>query len=252
MQLEATQNLEVAPGATGTSTIRAARALIGDLTWRLISDADGTIVIAESTTGIVEIDDGFDSGERRYDRQFTAPMTSGRYLAVWRLFDQEISQDVVVTTGADVMFATVDDVATRLGRTLSTEEQGTVGGLLATAAVVIADAAGHDDGWAESLTTVPKMLKLLSIELATRNLQNPNAYSTFRQQVGSYSIEVAQAAPGLVLTDSEVMMVRRAVHGRTTDSVHVDSGFERAQDEYWLRKQTAALRTPSPPETTIA
>lgn len=237
--LAPTQSLLVTAGSSQISTITNAPQLVADqLTWRLINDTDGTIAIAESSTGIVEIDDGHDAGLSRYDRPFTAPVTAGRYLAVWRLSleGQEVAETVVVGA-ATAAFAASDDVATRLGRDLSTKETENVPGLLESATAVIADAAGYDEGWASQLVPIPKLLSTLCVELVCRVLPNPSQWDSVRQQVGSYSFQASQTTVGMQLSDNETRMVRRAVHGRETDSVQVESSFLPAQDEYWLRKQ---------------
>lgn len=244
--LEPTQSQLVDANSDQISTITGAPpTIIGKLTWRLINDEDGTSVIAESPDGIVEIDDGRDPPLRRYDRAFTAPGLAGRFLAIWRYFQEEVSQTVVVSaSGADTAFATVAEVTKRLGRPLDSEETASIPFLLNMAAVVIADAAGYDDGWAVSLDPVPRMLRNMSVELVCRALPNPSQYSTWSQQVGSYNFQADASSAGMVLSPLETMMVRRAVHGRTTASARVDSGFQRAQDEYWLRKQSVRFADP--------
>jgi hypothetical protein len=236
--LAPTQSQLVPAGSSQISTITNAPPKFADkLTWRLINDLDGTVVIAESSDAITEIDDGHDPVLRRYDRHYVAPAVAGRYLAVWRLeFDQEVAQTIVVGTPT-AAFAAASDVAKRLGRPLTTRETANVPGLLQSATTVIADAAGYDEGWASQLAPIPNMLSLLCVELVCRVLPNPSQWSTIRQQVGSYGFQASQTLTGMQLSDAEVMMVRRAVHGRTTDSVTVESGFVQAQDEYWLRKQ---------------
>lgn len=240
---ESTQSQLLTAGQSGRSIITGAPiGIADDLTWRLISDEDGTVAIAESSAGITEIDDGHDAGARRYDREFTAPSSSGRYLAVWRYFDEEIDESIIVEPSRDTAFAANLDVAKRLGRTLTTEEDtNQVPYLLTMAAVVIADAAGYDDGWAASLDPIPNMLRMMSVELVSRTMWNPKGVTSLRQQVGSYSIALARDTPGMELSDTEVAMIRRTVHGRTTASVHVNSHFELAQDEYWLRRQAQRM-----------
>jgi hypothetical protein len=212
------------------------------MTWRLISDADGSIVIAESSDGIEEIDDGYDEGVRRYERPYTAPVSSGRYLAIWKYGMQEVPRTIVVEPSPDATLASTDDVAARLGRPLTDEELATqVPYLLHMAAATIADAAGYDDGWVASLTPVPNLLRGMSVELVNRALKNPSQATQIRQQVGSYAYQAAWANPGFVLSDQEEAMIRRTVHGRTTVSVHIASSFEREQDEYWLRKQAGEV-----------
>lgn len=241
---EPTQSQLVTAGSTHISTILNVPIVDAGhgITWRLISDQDGTIIIPESSDGIAEIDDGYDQGLRRYDRQYTAPSSAGRYLAIWRYGVQEVAQTIVVEVSPDATFATVDDVAARLGRTLTTTEHDTqVPFLLHMAAAVIAEAVGYDDGWAASLTPVPNLLRGMSVDLVCRAIDNPSQATQIRQQVGSYAYQAAWDNPGLRLSDVEIRMLRRNIHGSTTASVHVASGFEREQDEYWLRQQAGQV-----------
>ena len=238
--LAPTQSQLVDASSSNISTIAGVPPwILGQLTWRLIDDHDGTIVQAESPDGIVEIDDGHDALLRRYDRPFTAPAAAGTYLAIWRHIAEEYAQTIVVAGSVDdIAFATVDDVVARLGRPLQPTEDNEAPFLLNMAAAVIADAAGYDDGWAARLNPVPQLLRLLSVILVCRGLQNPSEFTMIDEQIGSYHLKT-QRAMSFELSDAEVLMVRRAVHGRTTDSVDIESSFVRALDEYWLRKQAA-------------
>lgn len=232
-----TESQVVAPGSTAISSVLGDPWIGTQITWRLINDADGTVMIAESGTGIDQVDTGEESPLVRYDRAFTVPNVAGRYLAIWRHVYEQQAQTFVVATSADASFATSSDVVTVLGRALTAQETSDVPGLLSMAASAIADAAGYDDGWALTLSPVPQRLRWMSAELVKRALVNRTGATSIRQQVGSYSYAATWDTVGMILSDAEVLMIRRAVHGRTTDSVHVDSGFLRAQDEYWLRMQ---------------
>ena len=213
--------------------------ILGQLTWRLIDDYDGTIITPESPDGIIEIDDGHDAYLRRYDRPFTAPASAGTYLAIWRHLFEEHAQTVIVSGSVDdIAFATVDDVAARLGRALLPTEALEAPWLLNMSCAVIADAAGYDDGWASRLNPVPQLLRMLSVILVCRALANPSEYTSTTEKIGAYNFQAARAM-NFELSDAEVLMVRRAVHGRTTVSVDIESSFIRALDEYWLRKQAA-------------
>lgn len=248
----ANQNQIVDAGSAQVSSLHGvAPDLGGHLTWRLINDADGSTVIAESSDQIVEIDDGNDPPLVRYDRPYPAPLLAGTYLAIWRYYSEEAAQNVVVATSAEATFAFPDDVATRMGRPLTSDETSAASLLLNIAAAVIAEAAGYDDGWAVTLDPVPQLLRGLSIELACRNLQNPGQFAQLTQTVGAYSFSGRQATVGMVLSDAEVMMVRRTVHGRVSDSAHLESSFEKAQDEYWLRKQSVRFADPQDPANVI-
>lgn len=239
-----TQTLLVTASATVTSSIEGEPWLSTSLTWRLINDADGTITIAESGDSIVQVDNGLQAPSVRYDRQFTAPTTAGKYLAIWRHSLEELAQVVIVNAQQSAAFASPLDVVTVLGRPLTTQEDSDVPGLLDMAATVIADAVDRDDGWIVSLDPVPQRLRWFSAELVKRHLTNRTGATSIRQQVGSYSYAATWGdRVGMDLSDAEVAMLRRAIYGRTTDSVHVDPGFIQAQDEYWLRKQQPVRST---------
>lgn len=246
------QNPIVEVGSDQVSTlIGVAPDLEAHLTWRLINDADGTVVIAESGDGIVEIDNGQDPPLMRYDRPYTAPLVAGTYIAIWRYYSEETAQYVVVGTSATMAFASVEDIAARMARALTADETSAATLLVQIATAVIADAAGYDDGWAIMLDPVPQLLRGLTIELVCRALQNPGQYAQVTQTVGAYSFSGRQNTVGMNLSDAEVLMVRRAIHGRTSDSAHVASSFEKAQDEYWLRKQSVRFADPQDPANVI-
>lgn len=123
-------------------------------------------------------------------------------------------------------FATAEDVATRLGRTLTGTEAATATQLLTAATAVIAGAADKDDAWADALSPVPKILGQLTIELVYRVMSNPENLATSQEQIGAYQYRKGfqtGAASGLLLTDTEERLVRRVVHGRTTASVRLES-----------------------------
>lgn len=223
------------PNTAAISSLPGApRGLAGALHWRLVAETDGTVVIAESSDGIVEVDLGGGHGaRRRYDRAYTTPNPTGptRYRAIWRYGYQELPLAVVVANDSAAAFATADDVALRLGRTLTAGEASSVTYLLRMAAAVIADAASKDDGWVVTLDPVPQLLRGLSVELTVRALANPNQLDRLSEQLGNYSM-TATFNPqrlGLELTDTEQLIVRRTVYGRTTASAPVHSAYTRAQ-----------------------
>jgi hypothetical protein len=188
----------------------------------LIDEADGSETIAASSGSINAVDVGtYDV--LRYDRIYTAPSDEGRYRAIWSLGCREAYEVVVVATESTAAFATTDDVAARLGRELTTGEQASVEFLLAIASSVIADTAGRDDGWVVTLDPVPTILRGLSVELVVRALANPNQLASLREQLGNYSMAATFASErtGMTLTPTEVLIVRRAVYGRTTGSAPV-------------------------------
>lgn len=122
-------------------------------------------------------------------------------------------------------FATVEDVATRLVRTLSAEEGAAAEMLIEAATAVIADAAGKDDAWAAGLDPVPQMLRFLTIELVCRAMANPDALRSISKQLGSYQStrSFRDVGGSLLLSDVERLLVRRTVFGRTSGTVKIAS-----------------------------
>lgn len=111
-------------------------------------------------------------------------------------------------------FATVSDVATRQGRTLTSAEEDSVELLLDFATAAIADAALKDDVWADALDPVPTILQGLTVELVGRALANPSGLTSLQEQIGSYQYMQSfnrDLPAAFVLTDIERRIVRRTV-----------------------------------------
>lgn len=125
------------------------------------------------------------------------------------------------------MFASVDDVAARLGRDLTAAEQETVTGLLEGVASEIAGVVGEDDAWVAALDPVPGELRSVSIEASVRVLVNPTGAQSVMEQLGSFQRSESWASgrvAGLELSASERRRVRRAVNGSVT-AVTLESPF---------------------------
>lgn len=125
-------------------------------------------------------------------------------------------------------FATVDDVARRLGRaSLSESETLMAEALLDAATAVITEAAGKDDAWVEALDPVPKILKVVCVELVVRVMENPGQAARFQEQLGEYShsqsFRAAAEGGGLLLTDPERELVRIAAGSPIYGSAKVPS-----------------------------
>lgn len=115
--------------------------------------------------------------------------------------------------GADA-FATVEDVATRLGRDLTSTEEGQVELLLGMATASIANAVGKNDEWAETLDPVPEILRGFCIELTCRAMANPQGLFSKSETIGSYSYTNSfnrDTPSGLSLSPLEVRVLRKAV-----------------------------------------
>lgn len=120
-------------------------------------------------------------------------------------------------------FASTDDVADRLGRTLSTGEQTSVELLLELAQGVIAAAAGEDDDWAAALTPVPSVLRALTIELTVRALANPNSLESLAESIGQANYQARFREYGLWLSDYEERLVRQVAGSTRSGSVLLKS-----------------------------
>jgi hypothetical protein len=130
-------------------------------------------------------------------------------------------------------FASVGDLATRLGRTLAVEEQAQGELLLNLTAGLIAGAVDQTDDWAETLDPVPSTLRTVCLEAVARVMLNPTGMTSESETLGAYShttrFEVTTneaAGQGLGLTAREARMVRRAVFGTSAASIPVASIFD--------------------------
>lgn len=123
------------------------------------------------------------------------------------------------------MFATSDDVAARLGRTLTAEEQAMVPDLLEAATALVAEAAGQTEEWATELDPVPVLLKVVTVGAVVRVLVNPTGAQRVSRQLGSFQHSAAWAAEstGLALTAGEERLVRRVVNETGSASARVGS-----------------------------
>ena len=118
------------------------------------------------------------------------------------------------------------DIATRLGRSLTTAEQAQADLLLEQAIAAIADACGKDDDWSDNLTPIPAALAGVVIEVVARTLAVPIGVRSTSETLGQHSYSEAypdQLAGGLQLTDVEVRRVRRIVFGSNSATTRPES-----------------------------
>lgn len=118
-------------------------------------------------------------------------------------------------------FATADDVATRLGRSLTDAEEATAEQVIALATGLIADEVDRDAAWAEDLDPVPEALKGICVEKAKVAVSNPSGAAAIQEAIGSYSY--SRTAPrsedgGVFLTEAEGRIIRQAVYGTSAGS----------------------------------
>lgn len=120
-----------------------------------------------------------------------------------------------------VAFATIDDLALRLGRdTFTAAETAQAAMLLELVTGLIIDACDRDDAWAATYTPVRRELRAVCLEAVARVMQNPFGARAQSETLGqySYSSSYTDGAHGLTLTDNEVLLCRRAVIGATSGS----------------------------------
>lgn len=122
-------------------------------------------------------------------------------------------------TAVDATFATIDDLAHRLGLTSAadfTAAQSAQGLMfLVLASGLIIQAADKDAAWANALTTIPVLLRAVCLEVCARVMSNPTGARSESETLGAYqhASSYADGSHGMWLTDREVLLVRRVVFG---------------------------------------
>jgi hypothetical protein len=118
-------------------------------------------------------------------------------------------------------FATAADVATRLGRNLTTEESAMAEQVIESVTAQIVDAVDRDLDWAAALDPVPGLLKSLCVEKVIVVGSNPQGLAsesrTLGQASSSKTFQRSNDA-GIFLTDQEQRLVRMAVYGSLSGS----------------------------------
>lgn len=130
-------------------------------------------------------------------------------------------------------FATAEDVATRLARTLSDAETASAELLVDLASEVIA-AACDTSVDALSAEDTP-VLRVVCVELACRALANPENVAGKSEALGAYNYSktfrgVADASTALALTETETNLVRRAVFKLLSGSSRPESTSDELYD----------------------
>lgn len=107
-------------------------------------------------------------------------------------------------------FATVEDVAARVGRELTTAEEGQVDLGLRFIASLIRGVIGADDDYLPD--PVPELFFSLSVEKVARLVYNPKGLRAESKDLGEASYSRTYDTPvGLTLTEDEVRLIRRSV-----------------------------------------
>lgn len=131
-------------------------------------------------------------------------------------------------------FATADDIATRLGRSLTDDERSQATSVIADVTGLIADAASRDAAWATALTPVPVALKALCVKKAISVISNPLGLASESERLGQH--EHAQTFPrngdgvDVFLTEAEERRVNWAIYGSNSGSSSPEAPVDRFVD----------------------
>lgn len=128
------------------------------------------------------------------------------------------------------MFATVDDVRTRLkphlGRDLTADEAAQAAQVIGRVSGLIRDLLYKDQVWADTLAPVPEVFAMLCEDKAVAVMANPTNLANESEQVGAYQhSQTFQRAMdgGVFLTAAEKREVKRAAGVSTIGSVPLGS-----------------------------
>lgn len=130
------------------------------------------------------------------------------------------SSSVFSPSSTTSAFATADELADRLGTTLSDDTQAEAA-LAAASAVVAAEL----DKEVSDISPVPALIKHVTITVALRAFANPQGLTG--EQIGAYRYSAKGA--GLELSKVESLLIRRAYYGATSGSTRPES----TSDEVW-------------------
>ena len=150
----------------------------------------------------------------------------GWYVIRWVGGGGAFSDSVPVRFGATGAndFASVEDVATRLGRVLTGTEEDTVGLLLGLASAAIRAAVDRPDSWMPD--PVPQLLRGFCVEVTCRGFLNAGGLFSKSETIGSYSYTNSfnrELPSGIALTDAETLVLRRSVWGTNAGSSRADN-----------------------------
>lgn len=130
--------------------------------------------------------------------------------------------------------ASKTDVATRLGRSLSTTEEATAEQVIETVTGLIADAVERTPEWVQEIDPASPVLRALCVERAVSAIVNPSSLVSESETLGihAYSKTHSRSAEGppLALSDAEERMASRAVFGRASGSAPVEAPIDRIID----------------------
>jgi hypothetical protein len=141
--------------------------------------------------------------------------------------DESPTTDPIFDGTTAPAFASTDDVATRLGRSLTAAEEAQIEGVLEAVDGMIRDAVDRDIDWAP--VPVPSLLREVSIQKAIAALTNPPNIAS--ESLGEYSVTFQRGQDGgIALSEAEGRMLRLAVYGTNTASSYPRSVVDRFID----------------------
>lgn len=124
-----------------------------------------------------------------------------------------------------VTFATLEELGVRLGLTFTAAQTAQASLLLSLATGLIIEVVNRDDTWAATYSPIPRLVRAVCLEVVARVMQNPTGARSESETLGQYqhSTSYTDGTHGLVLTDAEALLCRRAIIGATSGSAAMDS-----------------------------
>lgn len=122
--------------------------------------------------------------------------------------------------------ATAEDVATRLGRSLTAAEEALSEQVIAGVTGLITDAVDEDSAWADGLDPVPSFYHELCVQKTIAIGSNPGQLAAITEQLGQASrSRTFQRSNdvGIFLTDAEERKVRQIHYGTGASSGRTQS-----------------------------
>jgi hypothetical protein len=120
-----------------------------------------------------------------------------------------------------VAFAKAEDVETRLGRSLTAQEESTAEAVIATVTGLIVDCVDRDAEWAKDLDPVPEALKAICVEKVRAEIVNSAGVRSQSETLGAHQRSEtfrSSSEAGIFLTPFEERQVMRAVYGKNSGS----------------------------------
>lgn len=125
-------------------------------------------------------------------------------------------------------FATAEELAARLGVTLTDAQEDQAEAALDAATAVI---AAELDAVEDDIDPVSDLLKHVTITLALRAYSNPQGLENESERLGAYQHSAGYRSGGnLELTGTERLLVRRAYFGTTSGSSKPESTVDEVYD----------------------